>query len=138
MEDYKILISELDDLKLVGMLLAKEQYKEEAIRAAEEEIKNRDLTESQIASLQEQYHHENQQLTLLHKVLYFLFSLSFVTWFIMRKYQRQGNIQMYKDAIVATKFGLIFYLFLYVWFFILPDFRVGYIIRIKISELVLF
>jgi len=128
MDDYSDVASKLSDVQLVGVLLNHADYHDEMIQQVKKQLEDRFITADQQKELENAYLLENTKLSIGIQLMYFLLSWTIYTWLELRKYKNRGELQKFIDAKVATKYGLIFYLFLFAWFFVLKkDIDYGFI-----------
>jgi hypothetical protein len=93
-------------------------YQPDAVKAAEEELKSRGLSNEQFEKIQNDVNIKAEKedslsyksLTFAQKALFLIFSIGLIPMLIAIKYERKGEIRKYKEAWRFMKIGLTIYM----------------------------
>lgn len=117
-EFTEVMSKNSDDQLIQIVTTKKEDYRPEAVLAAEEEIKKRKLSPELIEVAKENLRKkeamksekEDEPLGLPQKILFFIFFWGIFPWMIAATYKADGYLRKYRDAWKSIKYGLITWL----------------------------
>lgn len=121
-------MSEISDKKLIEILKTREEYIPEAIEAAELEFKKRNIPEEVFQQIQSEVieniqrketiksENASKPLATYLKILFFLnpIPIGIIHLFLIAKYDMEGYDLKYKESIKSIKYGIIFYVSIFV------------------------
>ena len=96
----------------------KDDYQQEAVIAAELEIKKRNLSSEQIENAKDEIKEkeislaekESEPLETGQKILFFIFFWGVIPWGIAGTFKANGYLKKYEDAWKAMKYGIFVFL----------------------------
>jgi uncharacterized membrane protein YdbT with pleckstrin-like domain len=107
--------SDSELLEIVTKL--KNDYQPEAVEAAREEIKNRNLSQEQIDQAENEIKEkekiekdrEGEPLETGQRIMFFIFFWGIVPWIMASTFKNKGYTKKYKDAWRFMKYGFLTY-----------------------------
>lgn len=102
-------------------------YQPEAVEAAKEEIKTRNLSQAQIDQAENELKEkeivgkdkENEPLEIGQRILFFIFFWGIIPWILASTFKNKGYTKKYKDAWRFMKYGFLTYIGIIVVMFLL-------------------
>lgn len=92
----------------------REEYNEEALMAADLELKNRNLSEGEVKRAEETVAENTISELMLkeeglktgEKLLFFIFFAGIIPWVIAHRYKQDGFVQKHRDAVKCMSLGI--------------------------------
>lgn len=113
-----VMIKKTDSELLEIVTKLKDDYQPEAVEAAKEEIKNRNLSDEKIDQAEKeikvketiQKSKENEPLETVQRVMFFIFFWGVIPWLMASTFKNNGFLKKNKDAWRFMKYGFLAYL----------------------------
>ena len=112
--DFTEVMNKKSDSELLEIVTKlKDDYQPEAVEAANEEIKNRNLSDEKIKHAEKeiiekktkQKDKENEPLETVQRIMFFIFCWGVIPWLIASTFKNNGFLKKYKDAWRFMKYG---------------------------------
>jgi len=107
--------SDSELLEIVTKL--KDDYQPDAVEAAREEIKNRNLSDEKIKQAENEIKEketkekdkENEPLEIGQRIMFLIFFWGIIPWIMASTFKNNGYLKKYKDAWRFMKYGFLTY-----------------------------
>lgn len=126
--EFDKVMSTKKNIELFSIIKSKDgEYQPKAIECAKDELQKRKLSECEVKELIKQLEEKEelevlkteQRLDTFQKVLFFVFCWGVFSWAIAGTFKASGYRKKYSDAWTYMKYGLLFYLSLFIIAFLL-------------------
>ena len=117
-KDFTEVMNKKSDSELLEIVTKlKDDYQPEAVEAAEEEIKNRNLSEEKIEEAENEIiekeikikDKENEPLETIQRIIFFMFFWGIIPWIMASTFKNNGYLKKYKDAWKFMKYGFLIF-----------------------------
>ena len=111
----EVMIKKSDSELLEIVTKLKDDYQPEAVEAAKEEIKNRNLSDDNIKEAENEIKEkeikikdkENEPLETGQRIMFFIFFWGIIPWIMASTFKNNGFLKKYKDAWRFMKYGFL-------------------------------
>ena len=127
-----VMIKKTDSELLEIVTKLKDDYQPEAVEAAKEEIKNRNLSDDKIEQAEKeiieketiQSDKEKEPLETVQRIMFFIFFWGVIPWLMASTFKNNGFLKKYKDAWIFMKYGFFAYLGFMIIMFLIVYFTI--------------